>query len=397
MLKLEPNLVGAALLMLHAVLASTAAGQGESSSRLRLVEEALLLEDHDGQLPSDVQWARLIPLSQGRALFFDALVPRIRVTTGRNGSAQLGREGSGPGEFRMPAFAGVLEDTVWVYDVAQRRFSYFASKSLRYIRSSGWRGGFEDGWELGTPASISNSGSVVVPGGGDKRNRTNSTVRWVPLFLVQTQPARKTTSIASLHVLNSSHRIVQTGSRRTVVRDQPFTDRSLFALSPDGGRLVVVTQAEELGRHRDSIVVFKVGAGAEVAWRDRLLLPREPFTPKQVQQAIVRELSELTEAAQSAGVAPLTRSDYLASLYVPKTRTPATHVMVDNDGAVLIRGNDWLGDSVTYSWYSPSGKELGHLRTPAGFHIRSIQGRRILALRMNIDGESTLISATLAK
>ncbi len=371
-------------------------GQGAPSRELRLVDRKVLIEDRDGRLPVDVRWAKVVQLPGGRVLFFDALVPKVWIADGQGRSRQIGREGSGPGEFRMPAFAGAIGDTIWVYDVSLRRFNYLSNETLRLLRTTSWSGGTEDGWDLGTPAAINSHGTVLVPGGGDKRIMPNQPVRWVPLFVLETSPRQKAKSIASLHVLNSSHRIVQRGTRRTVVRDQPFTDKSLFALSPDGRRLAVVTQAEELGRQRDSIAVFRVGTGAEVAWSVRLNLPREPFSSRQLQLAIERELSALNEAAQSVGAVPLTRNDYLANLYIPKTRTPATHLMVDNDGAVLIRGNDWLGDSVTYTWYSPTGKELGRLRTPSGLHIRSIQGRRIIALRVNIDGESTLFSATLA-
>ncbi len=370
--------------------------QRAPSSELQLVDQKVLMEDRDGRLPVDVRWAKIIQLPGGRVLFFDALVPKVWIADGQRRSRQLGREGSGPGEFRMPAFAGAIGDTVWIYDVSLRRFSFFSGESLRLLRSINWSGGTEDGWDLGTPAAINSRGTVLVPGGGDKRIMGNRAVRWVPLFVMGTSPPRKAKPVASLHVLNSSHRVEQPGTRRTVVRDQPFTDKSLFAVSPDGRRLAVITQAEELGRLRDSIVVFNVATSAEFAWSHRLHQPREPFSSRQLQQAIERELSALNEAAQSAGAAPLTRSDYLANLYIPKTRTPATHVMVDNDGAVLIRGNDWLGDSVTYTWYSPTGKELGRLKTPSGLHIRSIQGRRILALRVELDGESTLLSATLA-
>ncbi len=330
-------------------------------------------------------------------LFFDALVPKVWIADGQGRSRQIGREGSGPGEFRMPAFAGAIGDTIWVYDVSLRRFSFFSSETLRLVRSTNWSGGTEDGWDLGTPVAINSHGTVLVPGGGDKRIMANRAVRWVPLFVLGTLPPEKAKPIASLHVLNSSHRIVQQGPRRTVVRDQPFTDRSLFAVSPNGQQLVVVTQAEELGRNGDSLAVWNLTRSTRLVWRTQLGIAREAFSAKSAQQAIDREFADLTDAARSAGAAPVRKSDYMTHLYVPKTQTPATHVVVDNDGAVLIRGNDWLGDSVTYTWYSARGALLGHLRVSSQLHIRALQGQRIIALRKKDDGEHTLETATLTR
>lgn len=378
------------------ICAHPASSQNRPKATVRLTNARVMLDDRDGRLPTDVRWAKVLLLSDGRILFFDALTPRVWIVDQRGQVSQLGREGSGPGEYRTPGFAGEYGGKVWLFDVAQRRTSQFDLASLRHLQTKVWTAGMHDGWGLGTPASFNVHGMAIVPGGGDKRTLSAGAVRWAPLYTVDVASLRVVDSLPKLHVLNASHRIVSQSPRRAIVRDQPFTDRSLFDTSPDGTLAVVVTQAEERDRRLDSIVVLSVRRTKVTKWSAPLALPR-PSAGSRLQQLASSQFDMLNALAKTSGQASIPRSLYFEFLFLPKTFVPAVHVLIDDSGAVLIRGNDWAGGQVTYYWFLQDGRTRHEFTVPSTLHIRAIRGNRVVAFQENEDGELTMITATLAR
>lgn len=65
--------------------------------------------------------------SDGRMLIWDASTSQVLIFSAAGKRiATFGRRGQGPGEFSRTVTAGWLADTLWVYDVGQRRFTFVA-------------------------------------------------------------------------------------------------------------------------------------------------------------------------------------------------------------------------------------------------------------------------------
>ncbi len=391
--------VGTAIIALSLANAQSAVAQertvSEAVKQYQLERSSPTVENIDGRLPIDVRWAKVLLLSDGRILFFDALLPRIWVADGKGKLSSLGREGSGPGEFRSPSFAGEFNDEVWVYDVAQRRFSFFGLSTMRHKRTLAWSGVSKDGWSLSSPISINQKGMVAITGGGDRRIVAAGALRWTPVYQVHGSLVTPNRPFSRVHVLNSTHRIELPGVRSAVVRDQPFSDRSLIAASPDGSKLVVLSQAEEFAPAGDSLTVFKLDGTASVQWSSPLGVLRKPLEAAALRELVRREFSSFAEAAQDAGSAVPPLAAFDASLFKPKTRTPASRALVDNDGAVLIRENDWLVDSVVYTMFRSDGKRQGRIVVPSTHHIVAWRASKVAVVQVGPDGTERLYTAVL--
>jgi hypothetical protein len=78
----------------------------------------------------------LVVTPEGRVVAVQMIDAVLRVYSERDGfERQVGRKGGGPGEFERPIAAGMLADTLWVYDSALRRVTYF-SQTFRPIRTA---------------------------------------------------------------------------------------------------------------------------------------------------------------------------------------------------------------------------------------------------------------------
>jgi hypothetical protein len=82
----------------------------------------------------------------------------------------VGRGGTGPGEFRAPISVGWLADTLWVLDVAQRRFSLF-DREHAFLRSVEWAREFEvvgregeeaTSYRVRSPTSLLSGGGMIA-------------------------------------------------------------------------------------------------------------------------------------------------------------------------------------------------------------------------------------------
>ena len=220
-------------------------------------------------------------------------------------------------------------------------------------------------------------------------------MRWAPVYVVNVATLRVVDSLAKLHVLNASHRMVSQSPRRAIVRDQPFTDRSLLGISIDGTLAVIVTQAEEQNRRLDSILVVSIRDKKTSKWSAPLTLPRASARGR-LQQLADSQFNTLNALAKSAGQATMPRNLFFEYLFLPKTFVPAVHVLIDDSGAVLIRGNDWAGGQVKYYWFRQDGRTRHEFTVPSTLHIRAIRGNRVVAFEENADGELTMITATLS-
>ena len=124
-MRLSTKLTGAlsrlALATAPCVFATPAIAQ-PSGPRARLVEEVRLSGVDEEFSTIDPNFMHVA--SDGRMLIWDASTSQVLIFSAAGKRiATFGRRGQGPGEFGRTVTAGWLADTLWVYDVGQRRFT----------------------------------------------------------------------------------------------------------------------------------------------------------------------------------------------------------------------------------------------------------------------------------
>ena len=65
--------------------------------------------------------------------------------------------------------------------------------------------------------------------------------------------------------------------------------------------------------------------------------------------------------------------------------------VVGDDGSVLLRGNDWTGSRVSYTWIRPDGSIRGTLVVPVNQFIRAVTLNEIWSIEERTDGDNRLI------
>jgi hypothetical protein len=92
------------------------------------------------------------------------------------------------------------------------------------------------------------------------------------------------------------------------------------------------------------------------------------------------------------------RNDFARGFYMPPwDLVPVTDLPVGSDRSDLLRGNDWLGDSVDYAWLDKRGSFRGVLTRPRQQYVRLGQGRQFWLIIETADGEVCIVRQLLAK
>lgn len=83
-----------------------------------------VVEMHDGSGTSlliEPKYARMTVAPNGTAFLLQPFTPVIQRFSANSGAAtEIGRKGRGPGEYLLPAWMGLVVDTLWIFDVGNR-------------------------------------------------------------------------------------------------------------------------------------------------------------------------------------------------------------------------------------------------------------------------------------
>ncbi len=140
----------------------------------------------------------------------------------------------------------------WVFDVGSRRITLIPSFGTGRPTTIPFVGGFVSGVTISTIAALSPDGSAIATSGGDARLAAAGTVQRLPLLRTSRDGAKIMDTVAMLDI-HHAVRTVQVGSNRaTQTTEEPFSDKSVWAVSPDGAYVAVVTQPDGPGQTRTS-------------------------------------------------------------------------------------------------------------------------------------------------
>lgn len=112
--------------------------RAQDPSRIDVTRSARIGDERiDGDPRATFEYlSDVLPLDDGRIAVIDNRAPRVAVFSASGGwLVDIGRQGSGPGEYRGPIYGDVVGDTIFVWDQLQRRLSAF--RDGRYVREIG--------------------------------------------------------------------------------------------------------------------------------------------------------------------------------------------------------------------------------------------------------------------
>lgn len=302
-----------------------------------------------------------------------------------NLTAEVGRSGEGPGEFRQVTSIGLVGQSLWVSDRAAARVQVFAADG-NLERQSLVPTALRLGAGTDRSADLSPGRLLAVRPDGVLRieGRTRGTAArlvvlevpapitaganpGVELFSSNPDRCRKQVSIAG-----------QPGSMQL-----PFCTPDLVGVSADGGTVVQARAAE--GATPKVCVAWVTRAGMQPVEHCH------PFTPRRIDQ---RELDSARAAMVIRAPTPEFKTAAANLTDLPSHLPPFRRLIVGNDGSA------WLE-----SWERGTGRELQqHLvngrmgqrvAVPTNMTVQAADAKRFLGVIVSADGLEDLVEVIL--
>lgn len=285
----------------------------------------------------------------------------------------VGSEGEGPGEFTGPSGAGLVGDSVWIYDDLQKRFTIIAPdrsvvrvSQVPLVKLPGatspeslWlQAVLPDGAVLGivSPRSPVGEGGSAPPNQlfvrATPRGQEGSGNRFDVLGTI---PPRDAVSIALPHGGGLGAR-------------PPFPNDPLVAVSPDGSHVAIASAALD-GSASGTISLVMMSAGGDTLYDRHLAFERIPIPPRVAQDALAgqRKLAADVKDPRMAGV--LRQAARAPAIY-----PPIVDGVVSNDGRLFFRGT--LKDR-GYRVLNAHGTDMGWVRIPVYGKMMGAEGDQV--------------------
>lgn len=339
-------------LLFAAVLPIGGAAQGPPQWRLR--EELRLSESLTGGV-TFTRVAAIVPRPDGSFYVVDSGEKSIRLF-GPDGRLlkSIGREGAGPGEFRVLSAAGTRADTLWAMDSRLRRVSFFSPEG-NFLRSNSIPA---------LPSSRSIFQAIVedaciiqlmtfVTVSGTNHGSDNAVVRLGLTGSVDT--------IASLRfgVGDWLHR----GEGPTpfaVMLPNPFNDGSLFDADSKGQHFTIVHRVVR-SNQPSQFEVVRIDATGSTLWRRAFA-----YTPMHMSAAVKDSV------ARARGIGPTAR--------FPNHMPPVSRVLTGEDGTVWLRREELRPDRMSeWNVLDATGRLIGRFETRRPVHLLAASAHSVYA------------------
>ncbi len=354
----------------------------------------VVYDGEDGVIAVDPR-TRVTPLPNGAVALIESGGTAVAlVSRGSRTIRRIGRTGSGPGEYRAVRAVGYVNDTLWISDTQLRRVTYLpqygeGKYETRPFNTVG------RGAAIFAPAGISAAGVAVSESSGMQMAGTAGGPMRIPVVRTGSSGMPVRDTVAMLNVRNRVHTI-RTGKGMTVAL-QPLSDSDLWAVSGNGAFVAYVRRSHErgmLGTATSTMVTLHDMAGP-VRYTYQFPPPR-PLQNADARAAIARRLTEMNAIRATVRVAPITPDMFARDAYIPPYWTDVEEAVVADDGRVVLRGNDWAGDSVPHVILTSAGIKAGVLMFPRSQRVRAIRGDQIWSTVEAEAGDVRVVVQTLS-
>jgi hypothetical protein len=274
----------------------------------------------------------------------------------------IGKQGSGPGEFRRVGGVGFRGDTLWVADAALSRITMFspAGEVLNTLTVTG--PSVEGSIRPSIPYAITSDGSLL----GEVIAGDSSRVYMIPLVRmnrsggmigtfgnVRIHPGIKVTA-----ELNGQPLVVSSAG--------PIQQRGLWDPAPNNGEVVIVDRPAPTSNARSTFRVQRFSASGAM-----VLDVSIPYSPKEIPAATRDSLysTGLNTSELSFALPPTINEEYVRQLRAFRYDVPVTNLVVGRDGTIWLRRESLGLRNVQWLILDPQGRQIGQITTPAGLTI----------------------------
>ena len=322
----------------------------------------------DGQRATD-SWTAvtslLVTASNGFAVL-DRDQKRIDIYDGAGKwLRQLGRNGSGPGEYRDARAIGMNGDTVWVADPVLLRLCMFlqdgkpvATLPLQYDPRDeifgvyGPAGRFNNGAVLAAPVAY--TGVLGQPASLQ-----------MPLYRISAVAA----PLGEVVRMRVGKVVLELGYG-TIVAFQPFKDGSLWSVDPEGDGFVVVHRAAAASPQAE-FRLTKYAPSGRVVFDKYIRYSAVPLTGTVVDSAVTKMLDAF---AKDPNVRLPDRGRVVSGLYTPAFVPPVSDLVATYDGHTLIRREATSSSNAIWEVYDSWGQRVGQFLLPSSSRALQLEG-----------------------
>lgn len=332
----------------------------------------LVLSGHE--FPYDfVRISAIVPLADGSIVIAEPRERRLRRFADDGGNVRtIGRDGAGPGEFRLLAQMGTFGDTIWVTDVGTRRTTLF-SVAGQVLQTLVWDLPGADvaagrnvilGY-LSVSAAWGEPSAASPAAVGEEREPRQ-------LSVISADGRTRIRSLAEVAAAHARFRITDGGS--IDFGAQPFADAPLvLGRGPIG--IVIVDRRTAVTEASRAFSVTAFSPRGDTLWR-RLV----PYAPRRIRGA----LKDSVIASIQRG-SPHSRATVEAALHLPTHWPAVSDVFVAADGAVWIR-REQDEEAVRYLRICPNGETELEFTVHRSVKLAAARGNTVWALRTDTDG-----------
>ncbi len=302
---------------------------------------------------------------------------------------RIGRKGSGPGEYRNIEGFGWLADTLWVSDNGTRRLTFVDRFGRGNVRTQIFTGIVTASSFTTQPMAITPDGTFICGTLPRSRNSDVMTASLEPLLRISSGTSRRPDTLLLMNVRNRTHEVR--------VRDAVLTgrqlasDATLWALSRNGLYAATVERSDEAAQRRQPPQLTVMHSDGRVIYQKYLQHSMQRATSADIDSLLARKVESFNNASRTHGIPRLTATEYGRSLFIPRYRIPVIDLVLGDDGTVLLRGNDWTGARVAYTWFDPNGTIRGNFAVPRAQLVRAVAGPYIWSLVEHPDGDVRLL------
>jgi len=384
-------LLCAALLIPEAQLRSQPFPQELTLTRANAV---VIYRGDDGVIDVD-SYTPIIPAADGSIIVLDRRGGGVFSLKHRRPLQRIGRQGSGPGEFREPIAAGWLNDTLWVSDKQTHRVTLIPRAGSGRPISRAYPFAVTASHAHTMPYGIAPEGPTIVAAPSMSETASTSELP-IPIWRMNRQGTRVLDTLS--HIRNS-HRQLVVNVRASAAKyfvAQPFSDAGIWSVSSNGRYFVQVDRHEDGGplgrampkvmlRHTDGRLVYERRLPNSVA-----VLTNAEFN------AVAERLADrLNAEGKRLGFGQVDMRALLAAMYRPARWPAASDVIVSSSGVVAIRAPDQGVAAVSYTLLDTTGTTVGRFDVPITQRVRALSGSTIWSVREDANGELEIVQETL--
>lgn len=282
---------------------------------------------------------------------------------------QIGRSGSGPGEFRSVGWMGWLGDTLWVTDPALRRINYFRRDGVFARIESEPRL-----WSSRTnmPFSI----RAVLPNGCSLLVEAYTALKAAPLEALGQSVVRLCQGTSAVDTILS----VNVRDRWLVVAwptepasqyqgPQPWSFADVWTLSPGGDAVAIAKQTPPPSEATGSFNVSLMRPVTGSVWSRAVAYRPIPLERAQVDTWMTGLLERLDRSLVSRAAA---RKAIGEALFRPAYRPPVTRILLTGDDNVWVQ-REASHDTCVWEGLDARGEPGSILRLPATAVVHEVR------------------------